>query len=521
MSPFVLHGGEGTIIAMLALAAVISSMQLTGAVPVEGGDYLLVPFQVPAGTVEMTVAHDDGSDSQILDWGVWSPDGFRGWGGGLTDPAIIGVAESSRGYVNGAITPGEWTLVIGKAKLGGQPGQYTVNLEFRDAATIPVGPRAPWTPVTLATERRWYAGDFHVHSSESGDAPATLDMVVDLARSRGLDFVVMTEHNTTSQIPRMAARQATLTDLLLVRGAEVTTYAGHATAVGTGAYVDHRVGLGGVNAPSIIDAVEAQGGIVSINHPALDIGDLCIGCGWNHADTPWERVSGIEIQTGNADLTAALFTPRTIALWDLHEDAGHHIAAIGGSDDHRAGTETGSLPARIGSPTTMVLADGLSEQAIIDGVRAGRTVVRFHGPEDPMVVLVARDTQSSRQAELGDTLADVGEVALEATIEGGDGAVAELWKDGVQVETRAIAGAVTRFVRPVSGELERYRVEVTRDGNRLTVTSHVYVDGDPSLAPGGGCCDGGAGGAGRTGTLALALMILVRVRAWPKRRRSR
>lgn len=178
---------------MLVLAAVISSVRLTGAVPVDGGDYLLVPFQVPAGTVEMTVGHDDGSASQILDWGVWSPDGFRGWGGGLTDAAIIGVAESSRGYVNGAITPGAWTLVIGKAKLGGQPGQYAVNLVFRDAATIPVGPRADWTDVTLSTERRWYAGDFHVHSSESGDASATLDQIVDFARGRGLDFIVLTD----------------------------------------------------------------------------------------------------------------------------------------------------------------------------------------------------------------------------------------------------------------------------------------------------------------------------------------
>jgi hypothetical protein len=505
---------------MLALAAVISSMQLTGAVPVEGGDYLLVPFTVPAGTVEMTVGHDDGSDSQILDWGVWSPDGFRGWGGGLTDAAIIGVAESSRGYVNGPITAGEWTLVIGKAKLGGVPGQYTVDLEFRDAATIPVGPRAAYDPgVTLSTERRWYAGDFHVHSSESGDAPATLDQIVDYARGRGLDFIVLTDHNTISHVPRIAARQATLTDFLLVPGAEVTTYGGHATAVGTTSYIDHRVGLGGRTATAIIDEVHARAGVFSVNHPALALGDLCIGCAWSHADTPWERVDGIEIQTGNADLTAALFTPRTIALWDMQEDAGHHIAAIGGSDDHRAGTETGSLPARVGSPTTMVLADGLSEQAIREAVFEGRTVVRFHGPEDPMVVLVAKDTQSSRQAELGATLTEVGEVALEATIEGGDGAVAELWKDGVQVETRAIAGAVTRFVRPVSGELERYRVEVTRDGNRLTVTSHVYVDGDPALAP-GGCCDGGAG-AGARGALALSLLILVRVRGWPKRRRRR
>ena len=56
---------------MLALAAVISTAQLTGAVPQAGGDYLIVPFTVPAGTVEFTLTHDDGSDFQILDWGVW------------------------------------------------------------------------------------------------------------------------------------------------------------------------------------------------------------------------------------------------------------------------------------------------------------------------------------------------------------------------------------------------------------------------------------------------------------------
>ena len=87
---------------MFALCAVISTLHLTGAVPVEGGDYLLVPFTVPAGTVELELAHADGSDSQILDWGIWSPEGFRGWGGGLTDAAVVGVAESSRGYLRGA-----------------------------------------------------------------------------------------------------------------------------------------------------------------------------------------------------------------------------------------------------------------------------------------------------------------------------------------------------------------------------------------------------------------------------------
>ncbi len=502
---------------MLVLAAVISSMQLTGVVPVEGGDYLLVPFTVPVGTVEMTVGHDDGSTSQILDWGVWSPDGFRGWGGGLTDAAIIGVNESSRGYLSGPITPGEWTLVIGKAKLQSTPGQYTIDLEFRDARTIAIEPRSPWAPAMLSAERRWYGGDLHVHSEESGDASATFDQIVDLARGRGLDFVVITDHNTSSHVERLADRQQGLTDVLLVRGAEVTTYAGHGTALGIGDYVDHRVGLGAVNAESIIDAIGAQGGAFSINHPALELGELCIGCGWNHADTPWDKVAGLEIQTGNADLTAALFTPRSIAIWDREEDAGHHLAALGGSDDHRAGMETGSLPARIGSPTTMVLADALSEPALVAAVRAGRTVVKIRGPDDPMVDLVAGDVASDRQAILGETLTEVGAVELIATIDGGDGAIAELWKDGVQVATTPVAGTTTRFARPVTGEPERYRIELTRDGQRLTVTSHVYVQGDPSLAPAEGCCDGGAGRGSAPASLALAGAIAA---ALARRRRT-
>src|SRR5262245_34990845 len=133
---------------MLALFAVIGTLHLSGAVPVEGGDYLIVPFSVPPGTVEFTVARDDGSASQILDWGVWSPAGFRGGGGGLTDPAVIGVAASSRGYLPGPIALGEWQVVIGKAKLDGTPGAYAIDLEFRDAATLVPEPRQAWSPVT-------------------------------------------------------------------------------------------------------------------------------------------------------------------------------------------------------------------------------------------------------------------------------------------------------------------------------------------------------------------------------------
>ena len=510
---------------MLTLAAVLTTLHLTGDVPVEGGDYQLVPFDVPAGTVELTVAHDDGSAAQILDWGVWAPDGCRGWGGGLGDAAVIGVAESSRGYTAGAIMPGTWYVVIGKAQLGGVPGHYTIDVEARDAATLAPGPRAAWTPVVLSPARRWYAGDFHVHSSDSGDASAALDEIVDLAHQRGLDFVVLSDHNTVAQIPRLAARQATLDDLLLVRGAEVTTYAGHANAIGIHAYVDHRVGQGGTSAATIAADVAGQDAVLIVNHPELDLGEACIGCAWRHADTPWARVAGLEIQTGNAALTDAIFTPRAIARWDALLDDGYLLAAIGGSDDHRAGRDTGGGAARIGSPTTMVLADELSEAALIAAVRAGRTVVKLHGPEDPMVELTATDADvPALGGGVGDTVRVASQLVLTATVTGpmAEGANAELWRDGALVDSGVVHDGHVQFTRAVTGDRERYRVELYVAGARATVTSHVYVEGGAiACANGsdecgpGGCCD-----AGTPPTRATALAIALGALALRRRRRA-
>src|SRR3954469_10171112 len=230
----------------LTVLAVLSQMHYEGDVPVSGGDYADVAFVVPAGTVEIQVSHTDGSDFVILDWGVWSPEGFRGWGGGNTEDAIIGVAQSSRSYLPGPITPGTWVVSVGKAKLDPTTGgHYSIDVTCRDNATLPVLPKAPFAPVVLSAERRWYKGDFHVHSEQSGDATATFAQITTLAKSRGLDFANLSDHNTNSQHALIAALQPMLPDFLLLRGSEMTTYAGHGNTVGTNAYIDHRIGHAG------------------------------------------------------------------------------------------------------------------------------------------------------------------------------------------------------------------------------------------------------------------------------------
>ena len=492
----------------IVIAVVLSTMHYEGDVTAAGGDYADVQFEVPAGTVEIQISHSDGSDYVILDWGVWSPEGFRGWGGGLTDDAIIGVDQSSRGYLPGSITPGTWTVVIGKAKLDTNGGHYSIDVVCRDNATLPVQPKAPYSPVVLSNERRWYKGDFHVHSVQSGDAGATFDDIATLAKMRGLDFVNLSDHNTNAQHALIAAYQPSQPALLFLRGSEITTYTGHGNSVGTSEYVDHRLGYGGRPVSAIIDDVIRQGGVFIVNHPALDLGEACIGCQWSHVeDTPWHLVSALELLTGNFEIGVQAFVPRVIALWDARLDTGARLAVVGGSDDHRAGNDTGPTASPIGSPTTLVLADNLSEAAIVEAVRKGRTTVQLTGPDDPFVELTING------AELGDEVRHVSSIEARVHIVGGDGTFVQLWRDGKKLEQKPVNGAdVTVTFEDQPGESQRrYRVELTNDlSQRIVVTSHIYVVFDDA---GCGCQASGSRGWPSVVLIALAALLATRRRA--------
>jgi MYXO-CTERM domain-containing protein len=514
-------------VSLVAIAAVLSTVHLEGDVTADNGDYVDVPFTVPVGTVEIQVTHTDGSSSVILDWGVWGPDGYRGWAGGLVDDAIIGVDQSSRSYLPGPITPGTWTVSVGKAHLDPAGGHYSIDVTCRDNATLAVLPKAPFAAVVLSPDRRWYKGDFHVHSIQSGDADATFDQISTLATSRGLDFVNVSDHNTVAQHALLAAIQPSSPAFLFLRGAEITTYTGHGNAVGLHDYVEHRLGYAGRTVQGIADDVAAQGAVFIVNHPMLDLGSVCIGCEWKHVDdTPWGEVAGLEIITGNFDIGVQAFVPRVIALWDSLLDQGYRIAAIGGSDDHNAGRSTGPTASQIASPTTLVLADGLSEAAIIDGIRHGRTIVQLRGPDDPLVELtavaaeggVAGEIGAGGVAELGDDLT-ASRVKLIVRVTSGAGTFVQLWRDGKKLtQVMAPTDDFTHTFEDtppasgggsIGGPPTRYRVELIDDTNqRIVVTSHIYVHG--VAAPGGcGCHSGGSSGGIAVG---LALLFARRRR---------
>ncbi len=503
-----LLGALWLLLAVTAAQAQPAPILLEGEVPEGAPEYLLVPFEVPEGIVELEFRHRalPSGAGDILDFGLWDPQRFRGYGGGNTEPAILGVEAASRSYLSGPLPAGTWRVLVGKAKLVSSPARYRVELHLRSAPSGALSPqpeRRTYVPAApLRGEARWYAGDFHVHSRESGDARPTLDEIASYARGRGLDFVVVTDHNTVSHLDFMRDAQSRHPELLLLPGVEFTTYRGHANGIGAHAFADFRLGLEGRTINDAARELAEGGAVFSINHPMLDLGDACIGCKWEHGDSlERSRVGAVEIQTGAWSVTGAVFGEAPLRFWDAYCARGLRVAAVGGSDDHRAGVGTDALHSPIGSPTTLVWADELSENAVVEAVRRGRTVVKLEGPDDPMVELIALDAATGElRGRIGDTVRSA--VTLRLTVTGGAGRQLRLVHDGralppVEVTADPFVHELA-FAAPVEGE-QRVRAEVLVEGKPRTVTSHLWLapaQGEPLGETGCGCTSQGAGGAG-------------------------
>ena len=450
----------------------------TGEVPTGPETHFFVPFEVPERIVEIEIRHVNLTPGNVLDWGLDDPNGFRGWGGGNSEPAIVGMEAATRSYVPGPMPAGTWEVVVGKARIDELPALYRIEIFIRTVATLPPQPRTPYQdPGVLSDEARWYAGDFHVHSRQSGDATPAIAENLALAQEVGLDFIALTEHNTNSGLTLYGSVQPDYPDVLIVPSVEWTTYSGHANVFGVTEWVDHKIGVRGVTIEGAIEAYHDQGGFFSINHPTVPGGNFCIGCPWEIPVDP-TMVDGLEVQSAIWE---------AVGYWEQLIVDGSRAAAIGGSDDHRGGEGSGPLYTRLGVPTTMVFAENLSVQAILEGIRAGRTVVKVDGVDGPML-----ETELTGE-RLGDTVfAD--RSTLSAVVTGAEGRTLLVIKNGSVTDRVPIDADPfmhqQEVVAPAEGE-DRYRHQVIAGTTPKTIGSYVWLRAAEE-SPDGGTPDGGS-----------------------------
>lgn len=228
----------------------------------------------------------------------------------------------------------------------------------------------------------------HCHGRLSHDSTGTLEEIVAACRDNGIDFVVMTDHQTDASI--RDGTRGFVGDTLFVVGCEVRSPQGTLLAFPL------REPLRRWQHPALLakEAAE-QGGLAFVCHAER----------WK---IPWTGLglAGAEVVNLHAGamtrgyggtLVTALFLPlrsllericvrdETIfASWDAELAHVHPFTPIGGNDAHANVQVFGPLGGTVGTYrevfatlSTHVLAERLDEASLVDAFRRGRTYVSF------------------------------------------------------------------------------------------------------------------------------------------------
>ncbi len=439
--------------------------------------YIQVPFQIPRKVFRLTVTFQyTGKDQGTrLDLGIFDPNGFRGASGGNKSNFTISKTDATPSYLPGPILAGRWYLLIAVPNI--RPNvvsHYSADIFFETTPALQSFSNGP-----LRNGPAWFRGDLHMHTGHSDGScpsqtgksvPCPVFVTAEAAVRRGLDFIAVTDHNTTSQYDALRELQPYFDQLLLIPGREITTFQGHANVFGITRFVDYRIGTRDVpDMNTIARQVHQLGGIISINHPNAPSGEICLGCGW-HPDPPADLhlFSAIEAVNGGS-----LRGPYSgVSFWEKQLTAGYRIPAIGGSDNHH-GAWPVVHPDSVGIPTTVVYAQNLSVPAILDGIRSGHVFIDLTGSHNRLLEMTAMESDQ-KPAMMGDALrASAGSVIqLTVHILGCSGWTLKLSDNGhgdSELPSRVLSqeDATLQFSWPSDGK-RHWLVPQGRDARRRT-----------------------------------------------------
>lgn len=369
--------------------------------------YFYVPFDVPPGVHSLSISYSyekkDGEN--VVDLGLFDPDfdadqksvtGFRGWSGGRRETIFVSETIASNGYLAGPIRPGEWRVILGLYKIAPEGVEISIRVKLNNTDEKAAAERSEENGKVInfvkgirprplgANGLIWYRGDLHMHSFNS-DGHWTIRELLDYAEANDLDFIGVTDHNTTAHHQEIDRLARSYPDLLVLLGEEVTTYGGHFNVWGlkSGTLIDFRISPGDSRKLSdVVRGIHAIGLPASINHPAA----LCGGCSWTYGDD-WKPMDSVEIWNGAWDATDEI----ALAKWDILLRKGSRITAIGSSDSHapRIG-ETGS-GSPIGLPTTSIGAEKLNVNTALNALLRHRVYVT-ENPRELIAVAIGAAT---------------------------------------------------------------------------------------------------------------------------------
>ncbi|MES0872646.1 CehA/McbA family metallohydrolase [Sinimarinibacterium thermocellulolyticum] len=259
---------------------------------------------------------------------------------------------------------------------GACAGQATVECVLPAGGSIEVVARFVPAPQDLSGAQ-WRRGDLHQHSDHSSDgslgrqlgddqAPGNMPLadIIAQAEAAGLDFLPITDHRTHDQ---HYDPQWESSGLLLITGEEANG-SPHATVHGAVDMIDQNARIDGEPESRVVQEsiwlAHSQGAAWVTAHP--DDGSVDEG-GVPNARADAVGVDLVEIWN------RASYVEGEIDYVENRWNAGFRFGIAGASDNHFK--ELWPLGGGTGRPTTEVLTPELSDRALIDALRAGRTGV--------------------------------------------------------------------------------------------------------------------------------------------------
>ncbi|MEU3188883.1 CehA/McbA family metallohydrolase [Streptomyces sp. NPDC006923] len=476
--------GAGAALALAPLSFAEADQVTAGGVPAEGevtrvisghldtgvADFVYLPVEVPRGVNQIAVSYTyskptvpAGTPGNSCDIGIFDERGtelggrgFRGWSGGARTSFVVSHdSTTTPGYLPGPVNRGTWHVVLGPYQVAPQGMDYTVTVTLRYGA--PGAAFVPDYPPTRAggRGRAWYRGDAHLHTVHS-DGKRLPSEVAAGARAAGLDFMISTDHNTSSSHGVWGEQAGQ--DLLVITGEEVTTRNGHWLALGlpAGSWIDWRYRARDGAFSRFAKQVHKLGGLVVPAHPYCPYIASQWKFGYAEADAvevwngPWTYDDESAVDTWDALLGEAM---RRGDGWQ---------PAIGNSDAH-------SEPQVIGLPHTVVNAENLDRDAILDGIRSGRSWIA----ESSSVSVGFTATGRGRVAGIGETLRLPSQAPVDVRVEvaGVPNGTVRLITDEGQMHQESLdaSGAGTVVWRTTASLAAYVRAEVR----------HPLADGTP------------------------------------------
>ena len=355
-------------------------------------DYLSHKFEVPEGATRLDIDFQyspkrTGNYGNLLTLSLFDPSIERGTGhrGQPTQHITISASEATPGYTPGALQPGTWDVMVNCNLVN--PGAV-VEYQFEIVIGFEAQPAPVPAPARGSTKPRgagWYRGDLHGHTIHS-DGHWDCDGLLGFAQQHQLDFISLTDHNTMSALAQMDSLSSD--DLLTMGGFELTTFYGHALALGIRTPIDWRV-RPGRTMTDIRAEIEAAGGLFIIAHPACPGDPICTGCHWDYFDLMPGNAALVEVC--NEQWGSGSNNPGAVELWYEWLNTGHHLYATVGTDIHGPNEQEFAF--------NVVYAQGLAEKAILDALRLGHSYLS----SGPQLEFTGR-SPSGATAMVGDSL---------------------------------------------------------------------------------------------------------------------